>query len=93
MITKKILLPFIIAIAIIGMSFSMGNIDEPTKTASDYIRLNGSWEAISERDCGSGDETCKVKFTENGQPYDVYDEMSFGSLKESPDGVPILITP
>lgn len=91
----KILIPALAMIFAIGMSFTTLKMDgkEKTDVQSDYVRNNGSWLAIDEQDCPVGKYTCRVKFQENGSPYDVYDEMDFSSLKSSDSKEPHLITP
>lgn len=76
---KLFLIPIMALLVVLGMSFTSFESEteeQPIVIASDYVLLNGNWVAIAEQDCNQGPHTCKVKFSENGQPYEVYDEMS-----------------
>ncbi|MCP9200559.1 DUF6520 family protein [Gramella sp. GC03-9] len=93
---KLFLIPIMALLVVFGMSFTNegSEIEEqPEVVASDYIRVNGNWQSISEQDCNTGSYDCKVKFTENGQEFRVYDEMDLSSLKISPTPDAKLITP
>ena len=91
----KVLIPVMTMILAVGMSFTTLKADgkEKTELQSDYVRNNGSWLAIPEQNCGQGGYTCKVKFQENGTPYEVYDEMDLSTIKESPTPNAHLINP
>ena len=83
-------------LVVLGMSFTSfeSEIEEqPEVVASDYIRVNGNWQPISEQDCNTGSYDCKVKFTENGQEFRVYDEMDLSTLRKSPNPGATLINP
>ncbi|SDS44929.1 DUF6520 family protein [Christiangramia echinicola] len=93
---KLFLIPIMALLVILGMSFtSFGSeFEEHTEVvASDYIRVNGNWQPISEQDCNSGSNDCKVKFSENGQEFKVYDEMDLSTLRKSPTPGAKLINP
>ena len=93
---KLFLIPIMALLVVLGMSFTnLGSEieEQPEVVASDYIRVNGNWQPISEQDCNTGSYDCKVKFTENGQEFRVYDEMDLSSLKISPTPDAKLITP
>ncbi len=79
---KKLILPMMAIIFAIGLAFA--NVDmktEPKMLANDYIRAGGSWEAIPEQNCGTGNLTCRVQLEEGGNSFQVYDEMNTSTLK------------
>tara|TARA_B100000378_G_scaffold238632_1_gene206188 strand:+ start:110 stop:571 length:462 start_codon:yes stop_codon:yes gene_type:complete len=83
---KLFLIPAMALLVVLGMSFtSMGDETDnyATDVASDYVILNSNWKAIPEQDCTTGQYDCLVKFSENGQPYKVYDEMNVNTLRPS----------
>ena len=93
---KLFLIPAMALLVVLGMSFtSLGSETgvQPEVVASDYVIISGNWEAIPEQDCNSGQYHCQVKFSENGQAYDVYDEMNANTLRVSTSPEPKLITP
>ncbi|CAL66353.1 DUF6520 family protein [Christiangramia forsetii] len=92
---KLFLIPIMALLVVLGMSFTnLGSEieEQPEIVANDYVYDNGNWRAIPEQQCTGGTETCKVQFGQDGPVYDLYDEMSLNSLKESSvDGEPIII--
>lgn len=87
----KFFLPILALIFILGMSFTTLKSEGVN---NDYVRNNnGTWKAIPEQSCKPGIYTCQVKFSENGQPFDVYDLMDTSTLKESDSPEPTLINP
>ena len=93
---KLFLIPIMALLVVLGMSFTSfeSEIEEqPEVVASDYIRVNGNWQPISEQDCNTGSYDCKVKFTENGQEFRVYDKMDLSTLRKSPNPGATLINP
>ena len=93
---KLFLIPAMALLVVLGMSFTNvgGETDnEPATLVNDYVLISGNWQPIAEQDCSGGQYHCQVKFSENGQAYDVYDEMNVNTLKESPTRPPKLINP
>lgn len=74
--TKKLMLPGMAIICAMGMAFASVDLKSELKLdAVDYVLIGGTWTAIAEQNCAEGPHTCRVKFSENGQSYDVYDVM------------------
>ena len=93
---KLLLIPIMALLVVLGMSFTnLGSEieEQPEVVASDYILFNGSWRAIDEQDCPGTGNTCKVKFTQNGSEYAVYDEMDDTLPKDSASEEAVLIDP
>ncbi|MCM4157614.1 DUF6520 family protein [Gramella sp. AN32] len=93
---KLFLIPFMALLVVLGMSFTNFGSEtdkEPVNLASDYILVNGNWQPIAEQDCTGEKYHCQVKFSENGQKYNVYDEMNVNTLRLSPTPEARLITP
>lgn len=89
---KKFLLPMMAFIFAISMAFAAVDLKpEPVALANDYVLMNGSWEAIPEQNCNSGNETCRVQFGTDGPVYDVYDEINDPEPKPSPNPDPIIL--
>lgn len=84
-------------LVVLGMSFTNegSEIEEQPDegVASDYILFNGSWRAIDEQDCPGTGNTCKVKFTQNGTEYAVYDEIDDALPKDGNSTEATLIDP
>ncbi|AVR46490.1 hypothetical protein C7S20_15135 [Christiangramia fulva] len=94
---KLFLIPIMALLVVFGMSFTINGSkieEQPDEAvASDYILFNGSWRAIDEQDCPGTGNTCKVKFTQNGTEYAVYDEMDDTLPKDSASEEAVLIDP
>jgi len=74
----------------IGMSFTTLETDS---VSNDYVLNNGNWRAIPEQACDPGPYTCQIRFGENGQDLEVYDEMDLQTLKESNSPDSTIINP
>ncbi|WP_405199345.1 DUF6520 family protein [Christiangramia sp. LLG6405-1] len=91
---KLFLIPVMALLVVFGMSFTnleSETEEQPEIVASDYIRNNGSWEAIPEQNCATGSETCRVQFGVGGPVFDVYDEMLLNTLKASDSPEPTIL--
>ncbi|MEO2070420.1 MAG: DUF6520 family protein [Zunongwangia sp.] len=90
----KIMLLLLAFVFAIGVAFATVNVKPKIEfQANDYVRLNGSWEAIDEQSCEEGDFTCQVQYGQNGPVLDVYDEMGDEEPKSSGSQVPTVINP
>ncbi|MBZ9629794.1 DUF6520 family protein [Salegentibacter sp. LM13S] len=75
----KVLLPMLAFICAIGMMFANPFVEaDPTL---DYVETENGIRSIQELECGSGDEQCRVQFSENGPIYEVYDDMNLQTPK------------
>jgi hypothetical protein len=94
---KLFLIPIMALLVVFGMSFTNEESEmekQPDEAvASDYILFNGSWRAIEEQDCEGTGQTCRVKFTQNGTEYAVYDEIDDALPKDGNSTEATLINP
>ncbi|WBL24268.1 DUF6520 family protein [Zunongwangia sp. HGR-M22] len=69
--SKKLILPLMAFICAIGMSFASSNFVAEQSTG--YVFRNNTWEQVSVSCDTQEENACLVKFSENGQEYQVYD--------------------
>ncbi len=86
---RKLMLPMMAFICAIGMAFASANLVEDQSTG--YIFKNDVWQPVTV-DCGTGELTCEVKFSQNGQEYPVF-ESDLATMRTGNASEPILINP
>ncbi len=68
---SKLILPLMAFICAIGMSFTTAN--STILQSTGFVEIaEDDWLEV-QVDCGTGDLECQVKFSENGEPYNVYE--------------------
>jgi|TARA_R100000789_G_scaffold62867_1_gene59784 hypothetical protein len=85
--TRKLMLPMMAFICAIGMAFATNAIQQDPM--NDYIRKDGSWEAIQEVNCEPGSSDCQA-LVEGEGPFTVYDAQDLNSAKPG-NGVIIIL--
>ena len=85
----KVIMPILAFISAVLMSFGSADLNRVQSTG--YVHYEGNWRPV-QVDCGIGQNVCRVKFSETGAPYKVY-ESDLSTVRTGISMQPILINP
>ncbi|MBO3100262.1 DUF6520 family protein [Gelidibacter pelagius] len=66
----KMILPMLAFVMAVGLSF--GFVDTTVSPENGYIYKDSAWQQVDVM-CGTGSQDCRVKFSPNGEVYQVFD--------------------